>query len=311
VLRAKGTLLRRVGRVIEALDAYAESIAVFQQVGARRMEARAKSSMAFALYALGRYEDGIHLANQAIQIDSAIGGRFQTAKTLANKGLCYAGAGDHETAIGYLNQAREAHERYGERDSRADTLLSTAEVLLEQGDLEQAAHLAGDAGALIRLTESRYDLIHERLLRALLAEARGNSREAAQRAMEARQGAEGQAYASFHFYAMAIEGKARVDVGEEHTGILLATTALGALETLQGSEYSLETRALSVAALEKARSPQAAAMRRRSAKVAQERADGIRDPNLWRAFLDRRPVVQLLGRRGDPPDLEPRGRLFT
>lgn len=311
VLRAKGTLLRRVGRVVEALDAYAESIAVFQQVGARRMEARAKSSMAFALYALGRYEDGILLANQAIQIDSAIGGRFQTAKTLANKGLCYAGAGDHETALQYLTQAREAHERYGERDSRADTLLSTAEVLLERGDLDQAAHLVGDAGALIRLTESRYDAIHERLLRALLAEARGNSREAVQRAMEARQGAEGQAYASFHFYAMAIEGKARVDVGEEHTGILLATTALGALETLQGSEYSLDTRALAVAALERARSPQAGAMRRRSAKVAQERADGIRDPNLWRAFLERRPVVQLLGRRGDPPAIEPRGRLFT
>src|SRR6478736_7502130 len=311
VLRAKGTLLRRVGRVVEALDAYAESIAVFQQVGARRMEARAKSSMAFALYALGRYEDGILLANQAIQIDSAIGGRFQTAKTLANKGLCYAGAGDHETALQYLTQAREAHERYGERDSRADTLLSTAEVLLERGDLDQAAHLVGDAGALIRLTESRYDAIHERLLRALLAEARGNSREAVQRAMEARQGAEGQAYASFHFYAMAIEGKARVDVGEEHTGILLATTALGALETLQGSEYSLDTRALAVAALERARTPQAGAMRRRSAKVAQERADGIRDPNLWRAFLERRPVVQLLGRRGDPPAIEPRGRLFT
>ncbi len=311
ILRAKGTLLRRVGRVVEALDAYSESIAVFQRVGARRMEARAKSSLAFALYALGRYEDGIGLAQQAISIDSAIGGRFQTAKTLTNVGLCYAGAGDYDTALDYLQQAREANERYGERDSRADTLLSTAEVLLERGDVEEASILVGDAGALIRLTESRYDAIHERLLRALLARARDQTQDAVARSFEARQAAEAQAYASFHFYAMAIEAMARVEAGEHHTGILLATTALGAIETLQGSEYSLTIRSLCVAALERAGSPQAPAMRRRSAKFAQERADAIRDPGLWRAFLDRGPVVALLGRRGQPAALESQGSLIS
>src|SRR5690606_10075963 len=104
ILWAKGTLLRRVGRVVEALDAYADAIAVFQQVGARRMEARAKSSLAFSLYALGRYEDGILLGKQAIQIDTSIGGRFQTAKTLSNVGICYAGAGDYATALDYLKK---------------------------------------------------------------------------------------------------------------------------------------------------------------------------------------------------------------
>jgi tetratricopeptide (TPR) repeat protein len=310
ILWAKGTLLRRVGRVVEALDAYADAIAVFQQVGARRMEARAKSSLAFALFALGRYEDGILLAQQAMHIDSAIGGRFQTAKTLANMGLCYAGAGDFDTALQYLKQAREAHERYGERDSRADTLLSAAEVLIERGDLAEASVLVGDAGALVRLTESRYDSIHERLLLALLARARGEHQAAVARAFEARQGAEAQAYAAFHFYAMALEAISRVEAGEHHTGVLLATTALGAIETIQGSEYSLSTRALCVEALEKSSSPQAPAMRRQSAKFAQERADAIRDPNLWRAFLDRPSVVFLLGRRGEPASLESHGRLF-
>lgn len=294
VLRAKGTLLRRVGRVVEALEAYAESIAVFQQVGARRMEARAKSSLTFSLYALGRYEDGITLAHEAMQIDQAIGGRFQIAKTLANIGLCFAGAGGHERGLDYLRRAREAHERYGERDSRADTLLATAEVLLERGELDEAIVLVGDAAALIQVTESRYDAIHERLLRALLARARGRAQEAVHRAQEARQAAEAQAYAAFHFYAMSIEAIARVEVGETHTGILLATTALGAIEAIQGSEYSLQTRALACEALERAGSPQATEMRRRSAKFVQERADGLRDPSLWRAFLERPPVVSLL-----------------
>jgi tetratricopeptide (TPR) repeat protein len=304
VLRARGTLLRRVGRVIEALDAYAESIAVFQHVGARRMEARAKTSMAFAMFVLGRYEDGISLARQAVQIDSAIGGRFRIAKSLANTGLCYAGAGDYERGLDFLHQAREAHERYGERDSRADTLLALSEVLLERGELDSATGYVGDAAALIQVTESRYDATHERLLRALLARARGDIHEAVQRAAEARRAAETQAYASFQFYAMAIEAVGRVEIGELHTGILLATTALGAVEALQGSEYSLEVRALCCEALEKAGSPQTAEMRRRAARHAQATADGLRDPHLWQVFMLRPPVVALLGTRREPSPSE-------
>ncbi len=295
VLRARGTLLRRVGRVLEALDAYAESIAVFQRVGARRMEARAMTSLAFAMFVLGRYEDGIVLGKQAIKIDSAIGGRFSIAKTLANMGLCYAGAGDHENGLKHLREARDAHERYGERDSRADTLLATAEVLIEQGELGEADSYVGDAAALIQVTESRYDETHVRILRALLARAHGDAKTAVERAFEARQAAETQAYASFQFYAMAIEAWGRVEVGEQHTGILLATTAMGAIDALQGSEYTLEIGELCTKALELAGSPQFHEMRKRAAYSAQMRADGIRSPYLWRAFMKRASVIALLG----------------
>ena len=69
--------------------------------------------------------------------------------------------------------------------------------------------------------------------------------------------AEAQALVSYHFYALAIEAAARVDLGEMHAATLLATTALGAVETLQGCEYGLEIRALSADALKRAGSPQA------------------------------------------------------
>jgi len=303
VLRARGTLLRRVGRVTESLDAYAESIAVFQMVGARRMEARAKTSLAFAMYVMGRYEDGIALTREAVQIDSAIGGRFQIAKTLANAGLCHAGAGDLEKGLDFLHQARKAHERYGERDSRADTLLALAEVLLENGDLDEAERYVGDAAALIQVTESRYDATHERILQALLARSRGNHQLAVVRALEARQAAETQAYASFHFYAMALEAVGRVEIGEHHTGILTATTALGAIDAIQGTEYSLQIRALCCEALERAGSPQAEEMRKRSARFAQKSADGMRDPHLWQSFMERASVKALLGERPSTPPL--------
>src|SRR6185436_16854983 len=97
----------------------------------------------------------------------------------------------------------------------------------------------------------------EKIMRALLASKRGDHGSAVMHAFEARQVAEAQAYVSFHFFAMAIEAAARVDIGEQHTGIMLATTAMGAIETLQGSEYGLPTRLLCSEALAKATSPQA------------------------------------------------------
>src|SRR5690606_16341073 len=292
-LMIKGTLLRRVGRVLEAAEVYAESIAVFQRVGARRMEARAKSSMAFSMYVLGRVEDGAALGLDALQIDLAIGGRFQVAKTLSNVGLCYFGAGDYERAMSYLERARESHERYGEHDSRADTLLATAEVLIEQRQLAAAQTLVGDAAALTQVTQSAYDTIHERLLRAVLAYELGDARTAVARAFEARQAAEVQAYAAFHFYAMAVEAAARVVDGEVHTGVLLATTALGAIDTLQGSEYGLQTRALCVEALQRAGSPQAAELRGRALRFVEKSSGMLRSAELRKRFA-RRPAVAFL-----------------
>ncbi|MEP7052090.1 MAG: protein kinase [Pseudomonadota bacterium] len=290
-LRLRGTLLRRVGRVHEAVEAQAEAIAVFRQAGVRRMEARAKNSLAYALLVLGRFEDGIALALDAIRIDLAIGGRFQIAKTLSTIGECYASLGDLERGLAYLRRAREAHERYGDRDSRADTLLSMAEILIEYGDLDGAETLVGDAGALTAVTGSAYDSVHERILRALLARVRGDHARAVMYAFDARQAAEAQAYVAFHFYAMAIEARARLDMGEEHTGILLATTALGAIDTLQGSEYGLATRALGCETLRVARSPQADEMRERAARYAHSLLEHIRDPLFRRTFVERR-VVQ-------------------
>jgi tetratricopeptide (TPR) repeat protein len=301
VLRARGTLLRRVGRVHEAVEAHAEAIAVFKQVGARRLEARAKNSLAFAMFVLGRFEDAIALALDAIRIDLAIGGRLQIAKTLSNIGQSYARLGDLSRGLAYLKRAREAHERYGDQDSRADTLLSTAEVLIELGDLAAADTFVGDAGALNAVSGSAYDSVHEKILRALLARSSGDSSAAVMHAFDARQAAEAQAYVAYHFYAMAIEAAARVDIGEQHTGILLATTAIGAIETIQGSEFGLETRAICCEALDSAGSPQAREIRVRASAYAKKLQEYVRDPH-YRELFTRRPTVRALLDAGPEPE---------
>jgi hypothetical protein len=112
-----------------------------------------------------------------------------------------------------------------------------------------------------------------------------------------RQVAEAQAYVAFHFYAMAIEAAARVDKGEPHMGILLATTAMGAIETLQGSEYGLETRVLCCHALTAAASPQSGEFQRRASNYAQTLHGLIRTPDLQQSFSKRPLLAPFLSER--------------
>lgn len=294
VLRAKGTLLRRVGRVHEAIAALAEAIAILRRAGARRTEAQAKNALAFALYVLGRFEDAISLGLEAVRIDLAIGGRLQIAKTLSNIGQAYASLGDVERGLAYLKRARKAHDSYGDHDAKADTLLCTAEIYIEIGDVNHAELLVQEASSINAATGSAYDTAHEKIVRALLAKAAGDAASAVMFAFDARQVAEAQAYVAFHFQAMAIEASARVDIGEQHTGILLATTAMGAMETIQGSEYGLSTRTLCCGALLRAGSPQAEELIQRAAQWVRNLADTIRDDELRKRFLERRPAAELL-----------------
>ena len=302
VLRARGVLLRRVGRAREAVDAYVDAIAVFRKAGARRQEARAKHALSFAMFCQGRYEDAIALALESIQIDLSIGGRFQLANTLTNIGHAYAKLGDMPRAQAYLKRARDAHERYGDQDGRADTLTVSAEVMLELGDLDAAEAFLADAAALNAATHNAYDKTHETLVHAELALLRRDARVAIAKAMEARRDAESQAAVSFHFYGLAIEAAARVESGEMHTATLLATTALGAVETLQGCEYGLEIRVLCADALKRAGSPQAPQAHERAVEHATALVSSIRDPRLRGLFL-KRPIIAGLVDQTPIPDV--------
>ncbi len=290
VLRAKGVLLRYGGRVNEAVEAYAEAIAIFRVVGARRAEARVKNALAFAMFVVERFEDAIAVGLSSVSIDLAIGGRFQIAKTLSNIGQAYARLGDTQRGLAYLKRARDAHERYGDQDSRADTLLCTAEILLEAGDIDAAHTLAGDAGALIAVTGSVYDLAHERIVRALLAHSAGDSRVAVANAAEARRLTESQGLVSYHAYATAIEAVARVAAGEVHSGVLLARTALGTVEAV-ASEYGLEVRALTCEAFRRGAPSSARDASERAAAHVRKVRGYVRDPRLAALFL-RRPIVE-------------------
>jgi tetratricopeptide (TPR) repeat protein len=283
--------------VREAVDCHVEAIAVFRRVGARRPEARAMNALAFAMFVLERFEDSIALALMSISIDLAIGGRFQLAKTLSNIGQAYARLGDLPRGLAYLERARDAHERYGDQDSRADTLIATAEVMLEAGDADAARSFCLDAAALTSVTASVYDQVHEKIVQAQLDRLAGDFHSALSRAASARQAAETQALVSFYCVATAIEAAARVDIGEVHTGILLATTAMGSIAAIQGSEFGLDVCVLCWETLVRAGSPQAREANRLAAGRIDQITDHIRDPRLRTLFNNRALVRRVLEAR--------------
>jgi eukaryotic-like serine/threonine-protein kinase len=315
VLRSRGVLLRRVGRVREAVDTYVDAIAISRKCGARRMEARIKNALAYAMFVQGRYEDGIALALESIQIDLSIGGRFQIAKTLTNIGQSYFRLGDVTRSLAYFARAREAHERYGDQDSWAETLLVSAHVAIEIGEVDVAEGFVRDASALIAATGNAYEKVYEGIVRALLARAMRHPDDAVRHAFEARHDAENTALVAFHFFAMAIEAAARVDLGEMHAATLLATITLGAVENLQGCEYGLEIRSLSADVLKRAGSPQAASAHQRAVDYANALRLQVRDPRLRRLFPQRPmnaalfettpvPLLSASGSRPPPPHVE-------
>jgi serine/threonine protein kinase/tetratricopeptide (TPR) repeat protein len=305
VLHARGVLLRWVGRVREAVDSYVDAIAVFRKVSAPRQEARVKNSLAFAMFVQGRYEDAIALALESIQIDLSIGGRFQIAKTLNNIGHAYSRLGDIPRGKAYLQRARDTHERYSDQDGRSDTLLTSAQVSIEQNELDTADSFVRDAAALNAATGSAYTATQEAVTRAALARTRRDPRAAVMHAVEGRRLAENQALVSFHFYALALEAAARVDLGEIHTATLLATTALGAVETLQGCEYGLDIRVLCADALKRAGSPQAPLARQRAVDFASALMSTIRDARLRRLFAQRPLIAGLFDATPIPVSVAP------
>lgn len=151
------------------------------------------------------------------------------------------------------------------------------------------------------VTGSVYDLVNERIIRACLARLSGDAQSAIGFAAEARQTAEGQGLMSFHIYATAVEAAARVDAGEHHTGVLLARTAFGAIETCGGSEYGIEVRALCCDAIRRGAPVAADEAYQRAAKHVRKIAGYIRDPELLDAFLARSIVDRILVESGESP----------
>jgi hypothetical protein len=91
-----------------------------------------------------------------------------------------------------------------------------------------------------------------------------------------------------------------VDAGEVHSGVLLARTALGAVEA-GSSEYGIEVRDLCCEALQKGAPASSTDAYHRAAAHVRRVAGYIRDARLRALFLERTVVRRVLAAEADGP----------
>jgi tetratricopeptide (TPR) repeat protein len=291
VLHARGVLLRRVGRTREAIDAHASAIAIFRQTKAVRQEARSKGALAFALYTQNRLEDAISLSLEAIRIMVSLGARIHIAQPLSLIARCYGQLGDLPRARAYFDRALQTHDRAADREGHAETMIFRVEALIGHGAVKDAAEAFQKAAQHVHQGSSIYDRTLLDLVDAQWHLATGRLPEAVHLAETTRRSAEAQTIASVHLYALALESVARAELGEVHTATRLASTALGTLESLQGTEYGLEVRVLCARALQRSGSPEAAMAWTRAASFARAKLNSLRDARFRRMFAQR-PLIQ-------------------
>ncbi len=155
VLRTRGILLRRVGRVREAVDALRRGHRRVPSYGGARAGGARQNALAYAMFVQGRYEDAIALALEAIRIDLSIGGRFQLAKTLTNistptPALVTRRAPGLPPPSARRPRAVRRSRRQGRYAARR-----RAEVVLEFGDADAAEAFVREAAPIAHAARQR------------------------------------------------------------------------------------------------------------------------------------------------------------
>jgi tetratricopeptide (TPR) repeat protein len=189
VLVQRSMLLRRLGRLDEALAPNAEAIVIFRRLQMKRDEAAALGAMGVTLASIGEWEDAATSMRASIALDRQTGDRLHLGRKLANVGQLAAELGDYARAIEFLRRAEEVFDRITDDESRADALSAYAEILVGHGEgaFDEAAACLDRARRIAERIEDRYDLARERIVRAQLEVQTGrleNAEKAARSAVE-------------------------------------------------------------------------------------------------------------------------------
>ncbi|MDH5491585.1 MAG: protein kinase [Myxococcales bacterium] len=288
LLVQRGIVLRRMGRLDDAVTAYTEAIVIFRRLKIRRSEAFAYNSLGVALAAKGWDEDAIAVIRASIRIDSQIGDRLRLGRKLSNVGQLYSALGDLDTATAFVRRALDVFEVADDGAARADALSAMAEILLERGsDLDAVqTHLDGARRVAERLGDG-YMLARERIVRCQLERARGDAGAAARAAREGVTLARRDGVAGYELHALALLSELALELGEEGEAGLAAdelSARLQAGASVERSERLYLTLARTFVRLDRPQEAQAALEAAR--QVVEHRGAGIRTAKLRERYLE-------------------------
>ncbi len=221
VLVQQGAMLELLGRLSEALEAYAEAVVIFRRVGHKRSESRALHRMGRALAAEGLYEDAVALLRTSIQLDVHTGNRTRVGLKLSELGSLYGVLGDYTSARSFSERALDVFRTTDELGGRCDVLVRLAELELDIATreapgtsdpehivasvyLEEASKLLDRAVAIGEGSAEPSVTLRERLARAWLLRASGDSVGSADVARQALALADSLPWASERLHARVV-----------------------------------------------------------------------------------------------------------
>ncbi|MBA3821962.1 MAG: tetratricopeptide repeat protein, partial [Deltaproteobacteria bacterium] len=286
ILNQQGTTLWNIGRLEDAIEAYAEALVIYRAIGMARHEARALNNMGIVFAALGEYEEALAHYKSALKIDQALGDRSGIALKLGNIGQCYSDLGDVDRAESYLGKALKVAEQTGDLSAAADAAVSWGQTKMQRGDVKAALEMFERGLSLATENRERYQEVRALQYIALAHLAVGDPPEAAlEMARSATEWARKMPMLVGIIYGLTFQGLALSKLGRHDEAITAVDEAVQLLEGArpEGTEHVHRWRSQILAAA--GRDVDARAAETRAVAEVEAKAAKLRDPELRKHFL--------------------------
>ena len=149
----KGIVRQKQGHPLEAIAWCRQAISAAEASGAREALARAYYILDWAYTALGRFDEAVY-SERALAIYEDLGDVERQAIILNNLGVYAHRQGRWGESIDLYERAQQAWERAGDRWSASFAVVNRAEVLLDQGRLDEAEPLLKESLRIARASKS-------------------------------------------------------------------------------------------------------------------------------------------------------------
>jgi eukaryotic-like serine/threonine-protein kinase len=290
ILNNHGSTLWKMGRLEQAIEAYAEALVIYRALGLPRQEARALNNMGIVFAALGEFEEALSHYKSSLKIDQQLGDRSGIALKLGNIGQAYADLGDADRAESYLGKAIKIAEHSGDGSTLCDTMISLGQAQLARGDARGGLALLERGLELATTHRERYQEIRALEYIALAQLEAGDPAEGAlELARSATELARRMPMMIGVIYGLAAQALALARLGD-HPAAVAASAEAVRLQDEQGRPEGAEHILFWHAQVCRAagRADEAAAALRRAAAEVDVKAARLQDAELRRIYLGSR-----------------------
>jgi signal transduction histidine kinase len=133
-----GRMFYDQGDLVRAFDNLIRSKEIFEELGDRSGLAYVNRSIANVYSTQRDFQKALEMSRTAYKLRKEVGEARMIVSSLMELGILYQAAGDSESALTYFLKADSASANINDPVTRAELSIGLAEILLEEGNLEEA-----------------------------------------------------------------------------------------------------------------------------------------------------------------------------